>query len=171
MPITSIQSDPKSLTLTAAGDYAVPIERLWSAWADARQLERFWGPPQWPATFTRHDMKQGGRSAYFMTGPDGQTSHGYWEFQHVDAPNRFEVLDGFAHPDGTPNTELPHTRMSVELHATDAGSRFVATSTFASIEAMERLLSMGMLDGLSAALAQLDEVLAELGDRPPAARR
>ena len=68
MPIVDLTSNPNDLTLTIVGEYPVPLERLWQAWADPRQLERFWGPPTWPATFTRHDMVEGGRSEDFMTG-------------------------------------------------------------------------------------------------------
>lgn len=164
MPITSILSDPATLTLTATGEYPVPVERLWAAWADPRQLERFWGPPQWPATFTRHDMTEGGRAEYHMTGPNGETSRGYWRFVHVEAPRSFEVVDGFANPDGSPNRDFPETRMEFRFESTATGSRFVGVSTFASVEAMERLIAMGMKEGLAAALAQMDDVLADLRD-------
>lgn len=162
MPITSVTSDPASLTLTAIGDYPVPVERLWAAWTDPRQLERFWGPPTWPATFTRLDPTPGGRADYHMTGPNGETSHGYWLFDRVEAPRMFEVRDGFANADGTANGELPGSRMQLIFEATASGSRFVAVSTFASLEAMERLLAMGMKEGLTEALSQMDEVLTDL---------
>ncbi len=77
MPITSITKDTEALTMTVVADFGVPVRRLWDAYADPRQLERFWGPPTWPATFSRHDMAVGGRSHYLMTGPDGDQSHGY----------------------------------------------------------------------------------------------
>lgn len=164
MPIKSVTSDAATLTLTAIGEYPVPVERLWQAWANPRQLERFWGPPQWPATFTRHDMTEGGRSEYFMTGPKGETSRGYWEFLRVEPPRLFEVRDGFANEDGSPNTELPGSNMRLTFEATPTGSRFVAVSTFASLEAMERLIAMGMREGIAAALAQMDDVLSDLRD-------
>ncbi len=162
MPVTSIETDPESLTLTAIGDYPVPVERLWRAWTDPRQLERFWGPPEWPATFTRHEVREGGSSEYFMTGPNGETARGYWRFDVVEANRRFSVRDGFAKDDGTPNDELPVTRMNVVFEATDAGSRFVAVSTFASAAAMEQVVAMGMVEGLRSALHQLDDVVADL---------
>lgn len=164
MPITSVVSDPKTLTLTAIGDYPVPVERLWQAWADPRQLERFWGPPEWPATFTRHDMAPGGRSHYYMTGPKGQTSHGYWEFVRVEAPRVFEVNDGFADADGNANPKMPGIHMRMTFEATPTGSRFTSVSTFSSIEAMEKLVAMGMVEGLTAAMGQMDDVLADLRD-------
>jgi len=162
MPIESITSDPESLTLVAIGHFPVPVERLWQAWEDPRQIERFWGPPEWPATFTRHDMREGGRSAYHMTGPKGEIAAGHWRFLQVDAPHRFVVEDGFTDNEGDEMQGMPTTRMEVVFEPTDGGSRFVATSTFPSLEAMEQLVAMGMVEGLTAALAQLDEVLADL---------
>ncbi|MCB9674320.1 MAG: SRPBCC domain-containing protein [Alphaproteobacteria bacterium] len=162
MPIVSITSDPESLTLTAIGEYPVSVERLWAAWADPRQLERFWGPPAWPATFTRHDMQAGGRSEYAMTGPNGEQARGYWLYDAVDAPRSFTVRDGFADEDGNANEDLPMSRMKMSFEATPSGSRFVGVTTFASIEAMEQLVAMGMIEGLTLALAQMDDVLADL---------
>jgi uncharacterized protein YndB with AHSA1/START domain len=162
MPITSVTSDAEALTLTVVGDYPVPLERLWQAWVDPRQLERFWGPETWPATFTRHDMVAGGMSRYFMTGPDGTRSHGWWRFLAVEPPHRLEVEDGFAHEDGRPNDAMPTMRMVSAFEATASGSRFTSVTHFASVEAMEQLLAMGMVEGLRSALGKLDPVLADL---------
>jgi uncharacterized protein YndB with AHSA1/START domain len=159
MPVTSITTDPAALTLTVVADYPVAVERLWAAWADPRLLERFWGPPQWPATFTRHELRPGGRSEYHMTGPNGECSRGYWIFDEVDPPRTFSLRDGFANADGTANDELPGTHMRVDFASTQGGSRFVVTSTFASLEALEQLVAMGMLEGLRTALGQLDATL------------
>ena len=164
MPITSITSDPEALTLTAIGEYPVAVARLWRAWSDPRQLERFWGPPQWPATFTRHDVEVGGRSEYFMTGPKGQTSRGYWVFEAVEPERSMLIRDGFCHEDGSANDELPQSTMAITFESTEAGSRFVAVTTFASLEGMEASLSMGVAEGLAAALAQMDDVIDDLRD-------
>jgi uncharacterized protein YndB with AHSA1/START domain len=174
MPITTVTSDAEALTLTVVGDYPVPVERLWEAYADPRQLERFWGPETWPATFTRHDMMEGGRSAYYMTGPEGETSHGWWRFLAVEPGRRFEVEDGFANDDGTPNDALPSMRMVYTFEPTARGSRFTSVTYFPSLEAMEKLVEMGMEEGLRSALGQLDRVLADLAsfaaDRATAAQ-
>src|SRR5680860_1296893 len=103
MPITTVNSDTESLSFTVIGDYPVPVERLWEAWADPRQLEKFWGPESWPATFIRHDMTVGGMSEYHMTGPDDSKARGWWRFVAVETGRRIEVEDGFSHEDGRPN--------------------------------------------------------------------
>ncbi|MCU0260129.1 MAG: SRPBCC domain-containing protein [Ilumatobacteraceae bacterium] len=162
MPITSVTNDPDALTMTMVGDYPVPVERLWQAWADPRQIERFWGPPGWPARFTRHDMVVGGRSEYVMTGPEGERSAGYWIVERLDDGRSFEVIDGFVGPDGAANDDMPTMRMRMEFHATDTGSRFVSVTTFPSLAAMEQLIEMGMEEGAQAAFGQMDDVLTDL---------
>jgi uncharacterized protein YndB with AHSA1/START domain len=84
MPITSVSSDPTALTLTVVAVYPVSVERLWEAYIDPRQLERFWGPVDYPATFTRHDMAVGGLSHYYMTGPNGDQHHGWWRCLRIE---------------------------------------------------------------------------------------
>lgn len=161
MPIRSVTSDEDALSLTVVGEYPVPVERLWEAYADPRQLERFWGPESWPATFTRHDMTVGGRSEYHMTGPDGSSSHGWWRFVTVEPVRRIEIEDGFSHDDGRPNEDMPSMRMVFTFEPTATGSRFTSVTHFPSLESMEQLVKMGMIEGLRSALGQLDDVLAE----------
>ncbi len=161
MTIRSIDTDTEALTLTIVADFPVPLRRLWDAYVDPRQLERFWGPPTYPATFLRHDMRPGGRSVYRMTGPEGEISAGYWDFIDVEPPYRFEVRDGFAHPDGTPNAELPSLRMVYTFEETTLGSMLTSVSYFNSAEELDQLLSMGMLDGTRAAMEQIDDVVTD----------
>jgi uncharacterized protein YndB with AHSA1/START domain len=162
MPITSVTSDAASLTLTVTGDYPVPVARLWDAYSDPRQLERFWGPVEWPATFTRHDMAVGGQSHYYMTGPDGTMSRGWFRFLGVDPQKRFEVEDGFADDTGVPNTQMPTMRMMFSFEPAANGSRITIQTTFASVEGMDAVMKMGMLDGMKSAMGQIDAVLADL---------
>lgn len=159
MPVRTITKDPKALTLTVVAEFAVPVERVWAAWADPRQLERFWGPPEWPATFVEHHFVAGGNASYYMTGPNGTKSHGWWRFLHVDGPRSFEIEDGFADDSGTPNPKMPSMRVRVSFDAIEGGTRMTGVTTFSSPEGMEQLLAMGMEEGLTAALGQMDAVL------------
>lgn len=163
MPVTAVNSDTDALTLSVVADFTAPVRRLWDAYLDPRQLERFWGPPEYPATFTRHDGFVGGLSQYFMTGPEGDTHGGYWKWVAVDEGRSFEVRDGFANDDGTPNTELPEGRMVLDFIETALGSRVSVTSYFGSVEEMEQLQAMGMVEGMREAMGQMDAVLADLG--------
>lgn len=162
MPITSVSKDTDDLTMTVVADFPVPVRRLWDAYADPRQLERFWGPVEWPATFSRHDMTPGGESHYVMTGPDGEQSAGYWKFRSVDEGKGFEVEDGFCTDPGVPNPDMPSMRMTFAFEETGEGSRVTTTTWFASLKDLEELIAQGMEEGMTSAMSQMDAVVADL---------
>jgi uncharacterized protein YndB with AHSA1/START domain len=164
MPVTDIITDAENLTMTVIADLAAPIERVWNAYTDPEQLSRFWGPPGWPATFTKWDHTVGGTAHYTMHGPRGEKASGRWEFLRIDAPHSFEVLDAFADEDGAPDENLPSMRMSFTFESTAEGTRMVNTSYFESAEALEQLVEMGAIEGTRMAMSQLDAVLQDLRD-------
>lgn len=160
MPVVSTSKDPNALTLTFVSELPAPPSRAWELWADPRQLEQWWGPPTWPATFTEHALAAGGGAKYHMTGPEGEKAHGWWAFLEVDEPHSLRFEDGFADDDGVPSTEMPTTWADVRFEATDDGTRMTITSHFASLEQLEQLEQMGMVEGMTAALSQIDGLLA-----------
>ena len=154
MPITSVTQDPENLTLTIVADFPVSQERLWEAWADPRQLERFWGPPFAPSTFTHHDFTVGGRAEYFLTGPNGEKWSGSWKFTAVKPTESFEAVDGDGDDENGPAS------MAFAFETTPTGSRMTGVIRFASLEALEET-APGMTEGLRAGMPQLDALLAE----------
>jgi uncharacterized protein YndB with AHSA1/START domain len=160
MTVKEVTKDPATLTMVVTAEFDAPVERVWQLWADPRQLERWWGPPTYPATVVDHDLVPGGTVTYFMTGPEGDKHGGWWRVLAVDAPHSLEVQDGFSDDTGSPNPDMPSTIMRVVLSEEGGGTKMVMTSTFPSLEAMEQLTDMGMEEGLRAAMAQMDVVLA-----------
>jgi len=162
MTVTAVRKDTAALSMTISAEFDASPERVWQLWADPRQLERWWGPPTWPATFTRHDLAPGSRVDYHMTGPDGEESHGYWDIVETDPPRRLVFRDGFAHPDGTPNEAMPQNEARVTIEPAGGGrTRMSIESIFPSTEAMEQVLALGMEEGMTLALGQVDAILAE----------
>jgi len=162
MPVTDITTDAENLTMSLTADFAAPVDRLWHAFTDPRQLERFWGPPGWPATFTVFDFTVGGRADYRMTSPRGEASRGGWEFLRIDEPASFEVLDSFLGEDGRPMEGFPSMRMVFTFEETDTGSRLRNVTYFDSLEALEQTVAMGAVEGSRMAMDQLDAVLEDL---------
>ena len=160
MPLVSSKKDENALTLTLVADYDVSPERVWKLWADPRQLERWWGPPSWPATFEQHDFTPGGEATYFMTGPNGEKARGWWKFTAIDEPRSIELDDGFSDDAGAPNPDMPTMRMRADIEPTDKGSRMTVTTYFRSAAEMKQLVEMGMVEGIIGATGQIDAILA-----------
>ena len=162
MTVTAVRKNRDDLSMTITAEFDASPERVWQLWADPRQLERWWGPPTYPATVTSHDLKRGGRVEYHMTGPEGDQPRGYWEIVEADAPRSLVFRDGFASDDGTPNTDLPVTTARVTIeNIGDGRTRMSIDSIFPSAEAMEQVLAMGMEEGITQAVGQIDAILAE----------
>ena len=162
MTVTAVRKDLQTLTLTLEAEFEASPERVWQLWADPRQLERWWGPPTYPATFTKHQLAPGGRAEYYMTGPAQDQHHGYWEVVEAEPPHRLVFRDGFANADGTPNGDLPLGTARVRIEEVGQGkTRMSIESVFPSTEAMEQVLAMGMEQGLTESVGQIDAILAE----------
>ena len=136
MPVTNVSHDLDARTLTIVADFASPPKRIWEVYADPRQLERIWGPPTYPATFVDHDLVPGGRMNYYMTSPEGEKYYGYWEVETVDEPNNFSFTEH------------------------DGSTRATFVSTYATAEALQKVLDMGVVEGASSAINQIDDVVA-----------
>ena len=162
MPVTSVDTDAEALTLTLVAEFQLGPERLWAVFSDPRQLERVWGPPGWPSTFDAFDFTPGGRATYRMTSPTGETANGTWEFVSIDPPRGYEVVDSFADENGEPLETMPAMRMALTFEATPEGSRLTSVSRFASAEALEQVVAMGVVEGSTLAMNQLDVVLQDL---------
>ncbi|MEX0953522.1 MAG: SRPBCC domain-containing protein [Nitriliruptoraceae bacterium] len=160
MSVTSVDKDLDNLTLTLIADLDAPVERVWELWADPRQLEKWWGPPTHPATVEDHDLSPGGRVSYFMTAPDGERYHGWWRITAATPPTSLEFVDGFADEHGNPVGDLPESTAHVLLSEHHGGTRMELRSTFATREQMQSVLDMGVVEGLSSAVGQMDALLA-----------
>ena len=162
MTVTAVRKDADTLTMTLDAEFDASPERVWQLWADPRQLERWWGPPTYPATVTSHDLRPDGRVEYHMTGPEGDQPRGYWEIVDAAAPHRLVFHDGFANADGIPNSDMPLNEVQVTIaEIRDGRTRMTIQSIFPDAAAMEQLIGMGMEEGLTRAVGQIDAILAE----------
>lgn len=160
MPITDVNKDFDAFTMTIAAEFDAGAEWVWEMWADPRRLERWWGPPSYPATFVDHDLSPGGRATYFMTGPDGQKYRGWWRIEEADPPTGLRFEDGFADEEGEPSAEMPTTIATVTIAEADGTATMSIESRFSSREGMEQVIEMGMEQGMVEALGQIDALLA-----------
>ncbi len=160
MSVTSVEKDFDGLTLTLIAEFDAPIERVWELWSDPRLLERWWGPPTYPATFEQHDLNPGGEVTYFMSGPEGDRHRGWWRISSVNPPASLAFTDGFADQDGKPVADMPVSTVTMQLVEREGGTRMELRSAFASREEMERLDGVGMDEGLRLSVGQMDALLA-----------
>ncbi len=157
----TVDKDLEEHTLTVVATFDHPVEQVWDLYADPRKMERWWGPPTYPATVVEHSLTPGGVVRYYMTGPDGEQFHGRWDVTEVDAPHRLVAEDRFADADGNPVPDLPVTEMVYTFTPTETGTRMECSSRYASADDLQKVIDMGMEEGLRGSMGQMEAVLAE----------
>jgi uncharacterized protein YndB with AHSA1/START domain len=160
MTVVSTTKDVDGLKLVFVAEFDAAPERVWQVWEDPRQLERWWGPPGYPATFVRHEFSVDGQSRYFMTGPDGVKSNGFWKVVAIDEPHILEIDNGLAGDDGEPIPDFPPGRAIVTFEPVSGKTRMTVVNQFPSVEVMDQMLTMGMAEGMAMALGQIDGILS-----------
>jgi uncharacterized protein YndB with AHSA1/START domain len=160
MTVISAVKDPDARTLTITARFDAPIARVWQIWSDPRQLERWWGPPTYPATVTEHDLTPGATINYYMTGPQGQRHGGWFRVRTVDPPHHLELDAGVADPHGNPSPDTPTALIRVALsQLPDHSTQMTITTAWANDEAMQWMLTTGTDTGMTAAVSQIDKLL------------
>ncbi|MGV8851584.1 MAG: SRPBCC family protein [Rhodoglobus sp.] len=155
------QTSVEDLTLTTTAELSASLERTWQLVSDPRKLERWWGPPEWPATFVHFEFEPAGRAHYFMQGPDREKIHGWWRFVSIIEPRELSIEDGFADIDGEPTGDLGVTTAHITFEPIKAGTRLTIVSGFDSVEQLEEMAKMGMEEGMRLAVGQMQQILDE----------
>jgi uncharacterized protein YndB with AHSA1/START domain len=160
MPVIDVAKDIDNRTLTITAEFAAPVQRVWDLYADPRQLERVWGPPTHPATFVDHALTVGSRCTYYMTGPDGERFAGWWLITAVDQPSSFEFDDGFADADFNPAPGMPVSHNVYTFAEADGTTHATFRSSYDTAEALQQVIEMGIEEGATLAINQIDGFLA-----------
>jgi uncharacterized protein YndB with AHSA1/START domain len=159
LSVTSVDTDYDNLTVTLVAEFGASIDQVWELWSDPRKLERWWGPPDYPATVETHELTPDGQVKYLMTGPEGDTHHGVWRVTAVHPPTSLEFVDAFAETDGTPIADMPVSTIRVRLVDREGGTRMEMLATFESREDMDKWVGTGSVEGLQDAVGQIDALL------------
>ncbi len=108
-----------------------------------------------------------------MTGPAGEKPRGWWRIDAIDKPRRLEFANGLAGDDGEPAPGIEPMAGFVTFEGIDGGTRMTAVTHFVDVEQMEKMLGMGMQEGMAGG-DRPDRRPARSGSRLgafPAARR
>ncbi len=159
MTVITSTTNADELTMTVVAEFDADPDRVWEVWEDARKLERWWGPPTYPATFTRHEFQVGGQSRYYMTGPTGDKHHGWWRINALDGPHRIEFSNGLAGDDGEPVPGVVPMGGVVTFEPVATGTRMTVLTQFTDADQMEKMIAGGMQEGMGQAMGQIDSVL------------
>ena len=75
--------------------FAAPLETMFAMWTDPKHFSQWLAPTGFEMEFVRCDIKPGGSSFYFMTGPGGMKMYGRAEYLAIEKPGRIVYTQQF----------------------------------------------------------------------------
>ena len=140
--------------------FAVPRTTLWRAYTDPERLAQWWGPEGWTLPFCSVDLRVGGAWHYCMRGPTGQESWGKAIYKEIVEPEHLVYTDNFADAEGNLNQKFPELLVTVSFdERPDNHSKLTLHTLFASAVHREKLVAMGMAQGMRQAIDRLTKVV------------
>lgn len=168
MEKTKVTKDLEANTLTIERVFDAPKSKVWHAFSEKEWFTAWWGPEGWETTVKEFEFKTGGRNHYCMKCVDenqgewfGQESWGLMEYGHIDEPSRLTYKDYFSNAEGTIQENMPGLEIEVELVEVDGKTNLITRCIAKSNEDIEKLLSMGMVEGFSSSGNKLERLLLE----------
>jgi uncharacterized protein YndB with AHSA1/START domain len=158
---TTFTRDDANARLTIERTFDASRERVWEALTDPILLDQWWAPSPWKTETVRMDFRVGGHWLYAMSGPDGEQHFGRMDFIEIEPGRRYKSDDAFTDETGTPIESLPRQVFDTTLHEDAPGqTRVVTVVAYASLADLEKIVAMGMQEGVSMAHDQLEALLA-----------
>jgi uncharacterized protein YndB with AHSA1/START domain len=73
-----------------------PLERVWKAWTDAKQLKNWWGPKGFEIVSTKVNLRPGGIFHYHLRSADGQDMWGKFTYHEIVPQKRLVFVVSFS---------------------------------------------------------------------------
>ena len=159
-PHTEFRVDESNNKLIVKRQFLAPLAPVWAAWTEPELLEKWWAPKPWTARTKEMNFREGGHWTYAMVSPKGVEHWGRTDYETVEKEKSFSGWDSFLKQDGSINTELPVSTLRVEFLAKQYTTLLRVENTYKDKEELEKILKMGVQEGFTAALNQLDDLLA-----------
>ena len=155
----TVSDDKKTLIVERAFD--APKSKVWAAWTTQELLEQWWAPKPWRAETKTFNFTEGGHWHYAMVGPKGEKHWGWMSYEKIEPEKMFFGKDLFCDETGAPNQELPSTDWKNEFEEKNGVTTVTIIAVYASAKDLDTVMEMGMEQGLSQALDQLEEIVSQ----------
>lgn len=154
--------DRQSNTITVKREFAAKRQLVWDCYTRSELLDR-WFAPRPLATRTKSmDFREGGHWHYAMIMPDGTEYWSRQDYVSIQPLERYTARDVFSDETGAVNPVLPQSQLDITF--TEFGEHTLVQTivTYASLADLEKVIEMGIRDGLTSTLERLDELLMTL---------
>lgn len=155
-------TDKDISTLTVRREFAAGRQLVWDCHTKSEYLDQ-WFAPKPLTTKTKHmDFREGGYWHYAMIMPDGQEYWSRLDYETIRPIDGYTAKDGFSDASGAVNVDMPRSNWDVSFSDLDDHTLVATIVRYASPEDLQKVIDMGMKEGMTSTLERLDELLPRL---------
>jgi uncharacterized protein YndB with AHSA1/START domain len=138
-------------------------ELVFNAYSEPEHLNRWWGPKGWRTSTFQLDFRPGGVWHFCMRSPDGQmTPCAKFVYKEIIVPERIVYTESFVDEEGNPVGDLPDRLITVMFVSHGDKTKLVMRTECPSVECLQTIVDMGMVQGFTENLSRLEDYLRTL---------
>lgn len=154
--------DREDNTLTIKREFAANRQLVWDCYTKSELLDQWFAPKPLTTKTKSMDFREGGHWHYAMVDPGGTEYWGYTEFLTINPIENYTTRDAFCDETGKVNSELPTAHWDISFLDKSGNCLVHTVVTYASLQDMDKVIQMGMQEGMTSTLERLDELLLTL---------
>lgn len=156
-------------TLVLERIFDAPRSLVFQAFSQAEHLKHWWGPRGWILSYCDLDFRPGGFWHYCMKCLDknqgdfyGMESWGKSLYKDIVHDERIVLTDWFSDAEGNITEGMPGSHVTNIFEDYDDQTRLISRGEYATAEDLQKVMDMGMLQGVTETWDRLSELLDSL---------
>ncbi|MEZ4926679.1 MAG: SRPBCC domain-containing protein [Saprospiraceae bacterium] len=155
-------ADKEQSTITIRREFKCGRQLAWDCHTKHELLEQWFAPKPITAKTKSMDFRAGGHWHYAMVDPKGTEYWGWTDYLTIKPIDQYTSKDAFCNEAGEINPDMPRAGWSVSFFDKGENALVETIIQYNSLADLEKVQQMGMQEGFSAALENLDELLESL---------
>jgi uncharacterized protein YndB with AHSA1/START domain len=149
--------------------FHAPRDLVFNMFKEPEHLKNWWGPTGWELPICNIDFRPGGVWHYCMKCVDpnqgkfyGMESWGKAIYRDINEPETIFYTDYFSDEEGNINDNMPSTEITLEFVDLGDKTQLINRSEYVSAEALNSVMDMGMLQGITETWNRLEKYLNQI---------
>lgn len=137
-------------------EFAADLDLVWEAWTNPEIIDQWWAPKPYHTETKVLDFREGGMWLYAMVSPQDEKQWCKADYLKIEPQKLIGWLDAFCDENGHETHDKPRSEWTTAFTEHNGATTVNVTIKQERLEDVEALINMGMKEGFTTALENLD---------------
>jgi len=164
-PSFDFKVDKEKQTIFIERQFDAALEWVWKAWTNPALLDQWFGPKPFKAKTLSMDFREGGFWLYTLISEEYGNQWGRTDYHKIEKHRFFTASDSFLDENLSTIPDYPVSFWKIEFSEEGGITTIYVTTTYKTVDDLEKMVKWGYMDGFTAVMKNLDELLEILKSR------